>query len=298
MKSVPFFTSNTPPLFIGDLVKSRRIIYQPSSFAMQNLLYLQETGSLTAIKPHTSSRQNLSSFLFFYVLEGEGSLTYNNQTYSMKKGDCAFIDCRNKYSQSSSSKNLWSLKWVHFYGSNMSEIYSKYLERGGEVCFSVADEAKNPFVPLLDLIMETASSSSYIRDMKINEELSQLLTILMEYSWNPEKAKTANTNGLNIANVRAFIDQHYTEKISLETVAKQFNVNKSYLLRVFKENTGLTVNNYILQKRILMAKNELRFTNKTLDVIALECGLEEANYFIRVFKKIEGLTPGEYRKRW
>ena len=288
----------SPPLFIGDLVQSRRIIYQPSSFAMQNLLYLQETGSLTAIKPHTSSRQNLSSFLFFYVVDGEGSLTYNNQTYSMKKGDCAFIDCRNKYSQSSSSKNLWSLKWVHFYGSNMSEIYSKYLERGGEVCFSVDDVAENPFVPLLDLIMETASSSSYIRDMKINEELSQLLTILMEYSWNPEKAKTANTNGLNIANVRAFIDQHYTEKISLETVAKQFNVNKSYLLRVFKGNTGLTVNNYILQKRILMAKNELRFTNKTLDVIALECGLEEANYFIRVFKKIEGLTPGEYRKRW
>lgn len=45
-----------------------------------------------------------------------------------------------------------------------------------------------------------------------------------------------------------------------------------------------------------MAKNELRFTNKTLDVIAEECGLEEANYFIRVFKKIEGLTPGDTGK--
>lgn len=289
---------NSPPLFIGDLVKSRRVIYQPSSFAMQNLLYLQETGSLTAIKPHTSSRQNLSSFLFFYVLDGEGSLAYQNKTYSMKKGDCAFIDCRNKYSQSSSSQNLWSLKWVHFYGPNMSEIYSKYLERGGEPCFSLTDKKENQFEPLLDLILDTASSSSYIRDMKINEELSQLLTILMEYSWNPERAKTSNTTGLNIANVRAFIDQNFTGKISLDAVANQFNVNKSYLLRLFKQNTGLTVNNYIQQKRILMAKNELRFTNKTLDVIAQECGLEEANYFIRMFKKIEGLTPGVYRKRW
>lgn len=289
---------NTPSLFIGDLVQSRRVIYQPSSFAMQNLLYLQETGSLTAIKPHTSSRENLSSFLFFYVEDGEGNLTYQNQIYSMKKGDCAFIDCHNKYSQSSSSKKLWSLKWVHFYGSNMSEIYSKYLERGGQACFSVDCEKPNPFVPLIDLIMETASSSSYIRDMKINEELSKLLTVLMEYSWNPERAKITNTTGLNIANVRVYIDQNYTEKISLEAVAKHFNVNKSYLLRLFKENTGFTVNNYILQKRILMAKNELRFTNKKLDVIAEDCGLEEANYFIRVFKKIEGLTPGEYRKRW
>lgn len=288
----------SPPLFIGDLVQSRRLIYQPSSFAMQSLLYLQETGSLTAIKPHTSSRQNLSSFLFFYVEEGEGNLTYQNQTYSMKKGDCAFIDCRNKYSQSSSCKNLWSLKWIHFYGSNMSEIYAKYLERGGEVCFSVSDSKPNPFVLILDLIMETASSSSYIRDMKINEQLSHLLTLLMEYSWNPEKAKLSNTNCLNVADVKVYIDQNFTDKISLDAVAHQFNVNKSYLLRLFKENTGLTVNNYILQKRILRAKNELRFTNKTLDLIAEECGLECANYFIRIFKKIEGLTPGEYRKRW
>lgn len=289
----------SPPLFIGDLVQSRRIIYQPSSFAMQSLLYLQETGSLTAIKPHTSSRQNLSSFLFFYVEEGEGSLSYQNQTYSMKKGDCVFIDCRNKYSQSSSNKNLWSLKWVHFYGSNMNEIYSKYLERGGEVCFSVDDKKKNPFIPILDLIIETASSSSYIRDMKINEILSHLLTVLMEFSWNPEKkSKVSNTKCLNISNVKAFIDQKFTDKIALELVAKQFNVNKSYLLRVFKENTGLTVNNYILQKRILLAKNKLRFSNKTLDVIAEECGFECANYFIRIFKKIEGLTPGEYRKSW
>lgn len=288
----------TPPLFVGDLVQGRRIIYQPSSFAMQSLLYLQETGFLTAVKPHTSSRQNLSSFLFFYVEDGEGSLIYQNQTYSMKQGDCAFIDCRNKYSQSSSSKNLWSLKWVHFYGSNMSEIYSKYLERGGQVCFSVDDKKSNHFIPILDSIMETATSSSYIRDMKINEILSRLLTVLMEYSWNPEKAKVSNTKCLNISNVKAFIDQNYINKIALEIVANQFNVNKSYLLRLFKENTGFTVNNYILQKRILLAKNELRFSNKTLDVIAEECGFECANYFIRIFKKIEGLTPGEYRKRW
>ena len=292
------YMPNTPLLFVGDLVKSRRIIYQPSSFAMQNLLDLQETGSLTAVKPHTSSRQNLSSFLFFYVVDGEGCLTYQNQVYYMKKGDCAFIDCRKKYSQSSSSNNLWSLKWVHFNGSNMSEIYSKYLERGGEVCFSVDDVVANPFVLLLDLIMEIASSSSYIHDMKINEKLSQLLTILMEYSRNLEKPKKSNTTCLNISNVKAYIDQNFTDRLSLETVANQFNVNKSYLLRLFKENTGITVNNYILQKRILMAKNELRFSNKTLEVIAEECGFEGANYFIRIFKKVEGLTPGEYRKRW
>lgn len=290
--------SFSPPLFIGDLVKSRRTIYQPSLFAMQNLFYLQETGSLTAIKPHISSRQNLSSFLFFYVSDGQGSLTYKNQTYNMKKGDCAFIDCHNQYSQSSSAENLWSLKWVHFNSSSMAQIYSKYLERGGEPSFTIKNEQEVLFTSILDSIFETATSSSYTRDMKINEEISKLLTLLMEYSWNPERARTSNTKRLDVSTVKNYIDQNFESKLSLETVACQFNVNKSYLLRVFKESTGLTVNNYILQKRILKAKNELRFTNKTLDLIATECGLEDANYFIRIFKKIEGITPGEYRKSW
>lgn len=88
----------------------------------------------------------------------------------------------------------------------MSEIYSKYLELSGDDCFSVDDKKSNHFIPILNLIMETASASSYIRDMRINENLSHLLTVLMECSWNPAKAKLLNTKCLNISNVKAFID--------------------------------------------------------------------------------------------
>jgi AraC family transcriptional regulator, arabinose operon regulatory protein len=285
-----------PPLFTGDLVTSRRIIYQPSRFAVDNLLYLQETGSLSAIKPHVSSRKDLSSYLFFIVTSGSGSLTYKNQTYKMKSGDCAFIDCRTEYSQSSSADDLWSLKWAHFNGFNMAGIYGKYLERGGEPCFALLDTSS--IIKRIDLLLETASSSSYLRDMKINEHLSSLLTLIMEYSWNPEKAKTSRTRMVCTGEVRKYIDSNYREELSLEVVAKQFNINKSYLLRIFKEDSGITINNYILQQRILKAKNDLRFTGKTLEAIAEDSGFKDANYFIRMFKKIEGITPGEYRKQW
>lgn len=285
-----------PPLFTGDLVTSRRIIYQPSRFAVDNLLYLQETGSLSAIKPHTSSRKDLSSYLFFIVTSGSGNLTYNNQTYKMKAGDCAFIDCMKEYAQSSSADDLWSLKWAHFNGCNMAGIYGKYLERGGEPCFSLPDACLA--INNIDLLIETASSSSYLRDMKINEHLSSLLSLIMEYSWNPEMARTNRIRSVSTTEVRKYIDSNYREEISLEAVAKQFNINKSYLLRIFKEDVGLTINNYILQQRMVKAKNELRFTGNTLDVIAENCGFKDANYFIRMFKKIEGITPGEYRKQW
>ena len=138
-------------------VSSRRILYTPSAWAKSNLIFLQETGSLQAIRPHVSTRQNLQSYLCFVVLEGKGSLEYDGCRYEMTKGECAFIDCRKRYSHSTgeSSKgginaadgtenmcrasdldnSLWSLGWAHFYGANMQAIYDKYLERGGQPVF-------------------------------------------------------------------------------------------------------------------------------------------------------------------
>ncbi|MCD8068357.1 MAG: cupin domain-containing protein, partial [Lachnospiraceae bacterium] len=96
-------------LFTNSLVQSSRIIYTPSMFARANLLYLQEIGSLKAISPHTSGRADLSSYLFFIVLEGSGELTYDGVLYLLSAGDCVFINCKNPYSQGS-SEDLWTLK--------------------------------------------------------------------------------------------------------------------------------------------------------------------------------------------
>lgn len=286
----------SPHLFTGDVVHSRRVIYQPSQFALQNLLYLQETGSLSAVKPHVSSRKDLASYLFIYVTAGAGTLVYNKRTYTLSAGDCAFIDCRLPYSQGSSRDNLWSLKWVHFDGNSMSGIYHKYLERGGQCVFRMTEE--EALSELLDSLLEEASSSSYVRDMIINEKLSSLLTRLMVASWNPGAAVTQRSKSVDTSAIKSYIDEHFTDDICLDDLAERFNLNKFYLLRCFKDDFGTTITSYITQQRVLKAKSELRFTRNTLETIAQDCGFSDANYFIRAFRKVEGTTPGEYRKHW
>ena len=65
-------------------VSSSRIIYTPSTFARTSLLHLQEVGSLQAVHPHVSQREDLVSFLCFIVLSGEGELSYEEQTYQLQ----------------------------------------------------------------------------------------------------------------------------------------------------------------------------------------------------------------------
>ena len=100
-------------------VQSSRILYPPSPFARSSLLHLQEVGSLSAIRPHTSKREKLQSYLCFMVEDGEGELVYEGKKYELRSGDVVFIDCRKAYSHSTGmnpNAGLWSLRWCHFYG--------------------------------------------------------------------------------------------------------------------------------------------------------------------------------------
>ncbi len=284
-----------PTLFSGSSVNSNRILYTPSEFAKTNLLHLQEIGELHATKPHTSSRKGLASYLFFVVTDGTGTLTYEGNTYELKPGTCVFIDCHKAYSHAS-SEQLWTLKWVHFYGPNMTGIYKKYVERGGKPCFE--SKQLNDYLQKLNMLFDIAASSVYIKDMKIFEQLSSLLTLLMEDSWAPAQENKNPTGKRNLQDVKEYIDVHFNEKLLLDDLAEQFFINKYYLTRVFKEQFGLSISHYIMQQRITQAKHLLRFSDHTIEQIAALCGMEDANYFSRVFRKVEGVAPGEYRKQW
>lgn len=281
-------------------VRSNRILYTPSLFARTSLLHLQEVGTLQAVRPHTNRRSNLFSYLCFVVLSGSGNLVYEGQAYPLTAGDCVFIECQRMYSHST-AEDLWELQWCHFNGPSLSAIYEKYRERGGRPVFRPTDEQGRESVEsvagILSELYSLAGSSDYIRDMRINEKLGGLLSVLMANSWHPEDQHLSRKR-MEICKVKEYLDSHFLEKIVLEDLARLFFVDKFYLSRIFKEAYGVTVMTYVEQKRITKAKSLLRFTDMTIDEIAGQVGMNSGNYFSRRFKKTEGMSPGCYRKMW
>lgn len=278
------------------IVASERVLYTPSLFAKNSLMYLQEIGELTAKKRHTSSRSSLSSFLFFFVEFGSGKLIYNGKEFSLNTGDCVFIDCEESYSHTTDQHNLWSLKWIHFYGFSIHALYDKYCERGGRPVFKIHD--LKPVIDLWSEIYTIALSDDYIRDMRINESLNSLFTILMENSWNPKLHDNKFKKKSIVVYVKKYLDQNYTSKITLDDLSSRFYINKYYLIKMFKMQYDISINNYILNLRITRAKKLLRFTDKTIEEIGYECGLGTPQYFSAKFKEVEGIPPSLFRERW
>ncbi|MGG1399661.1 bifunctional transcriptional activator/DNA repair enzyme AdaA [Bacillus salipaludis] len=100
-----------------------------------------------------------------------------------------------------------------------------------------------------------------------------------------------------VVQIKNYIDQNYTDKLTLEILADVCHGSPYHLHRTFKRITGVTPVEYIQQTRINTARNYLIHSKKTIAEIALLVGLPNTPYFITLFKKKNGLTPVEYRKK-
>jgi two-component system, response regulator YesN len=91
------------------------------------------------------------------------------------------------------------------------------------------------------------------------------------------------------------IDMNLTESLSLRILSDQFSINSSYLSTIFKKEMGITITEYINQQKVRFAITLLNKTDTQIQNIASQVGIDDVNYFIKVFKKINGMTPKEYR---
>ena len=92
-----------------------------------------------------------------------------------------------------------------------------------------------------------------------------------------------------------YIDANLSGDLSLKTLAQKLNISSSYLSTIFKKETGHTLTDLIAQRRVDRAKELLRTTRLQIQTVAQHCGIVDVHYFSKIFKKVTGQTPKEYR---
>lgn len=96
---------------------------------------------------------------------------------------------------------------------------------------------------------------------------------------------------------KAYIQENYTRKLCLAEIADHVHLNSQYFSVRFKQEAGISVTDYITNLRMEHAKLSLRTTTDTVQFIAESAGYPDAHYFSRVFKRLVGLSPMEYRRQ-
>ncbi|MGI6037783.1 MAG: helix-turn-helix transcriptional regulator [Limnochordia bacterium] len=96
----------------------------------------------------------------------------------------------------------------------------------------------------------------------------------------------------------AYVDRHYSQEITLEALAQQLGINKSYLSTLFKEETGMAFSQWVNRVRIERSKELLKETSRSITEIAFDVGYASHPYFTSTFRKYTGMTPQQYRLGW
>ena len=272
---------------------SRRMIQTPSSLARSAFFYVQETGYFKLKESHRAFRKNLESYLVVLVLSGSGTLMYDGEFYELQAGSCFFIDCMVPYYHQSSSTDPWELIWVHFNGATSKEYYG-YFSQASEPAFM--PHAFQELKEKLDSLLDVNTRSDLSAEITSSRLIVDILSILLQDVNNSREEQGAARQKL--LEVRQYLDEHYTEKFSLDELSEHFFISKYHLSREFKNHFGITPNLYVISKRITMVKKLLRFSNLPLEEIALKCGFYDTSYMNKQFKKSEGINASDFRKKW
>ncbi len=273
---------------------SNRILSTPSSYAREHYLYVQEIGTLQSLEPHISKRQNLNSFLFLVVLDGEGTLYYCGIKHRISAGDCVLINCAKPYSHESSASHPWSLKWVHFNGIEALNYYEYFISRNNSYLFHPRNLL--PFTDALDQLYLCQQNKNPLMEIASNKHLTDIVTLC--FTENESQKMGEYTIPDKLKQIHEYITENYSSKISLEELSDQFFISKYHLSREYKKAYGVTLGNSLTSLRLSHAKSMLRFSDDSIENISLSCGFQDCGYFIKVFKKTENMTPLQYRKKW
>lgn len=143
---------------------------------------------------------------------------------------------------------------------------------------------------------EQILTDDVISQLQIKAGILQLIGILMEAGLMCQSPRTESQKITAIKTVLSYITDHYHEKLYVQDLASQVNMNEQYFCRFFKRSIGKTLIDYINDYRLNKVIRLLETGDAQITEICLECGFNNMGNFQRLFKRKTGITPLQYRK--
>lgn len=233
-------------------------------------------------------RRDYDSYEILYTYAGQGQLRYCDKTYSLTPGDGVLINCNLPHEYHTVGKR-WIHSDLHFNGPACAELYREYAREGDVLFHEAADDR---YQALLERALEAWSQVRICRALAVSDAIGEILLHLIRR----KAGSRANADSMGIARLVDYIQNHYQEAMTLETMAEYLRVSTSHLSHEFRRQCGMAPIEYLLYIRVENARQILALTDRPIYEIAEQMGFSDVNNFTRQFKKRTGMTPRDYRR--
>jgi AraC-like DNA-binding protein len=180
----------------------------------------------------------------------------------------------NNYYNSANDDHEWKLQFNQYHFDNDTEVTG-----------------------LINKLIRVCGSGEKAKDIFADLSLKELLIRLVQSQHLQQVAaeSTTNDNQSRLHYVLKYIHEHLTEKIAVDALSRKAYLSRNIFFKWFREQFGITPLDYINQERIKLAKQLLATPQYKIQTVSSMCGFSDVNYFVRLFKKMEGITPKTYK---
>ena len=248
-------------------------------------------GYESCVPGHSYGPAVRSGYLIHYILSGKGIYKTDGHIYHLSEGDAFLIRPNTLIYYEADRYRPWTYTWIGFQGIKMDEYFRRtsLLE---EPCFHYG---KDDRVRLCHEKMFEAYNLPENRDLMMNSILYEYLYLLA--SKFPRKTIPIQEKKISyVEEALRYMESNYADSVNIQVIADYLNIERTYLYRLFKDITGVSPQEYLLDYRIRRACTLLRETSLPVGDIARSVGYHDAMYFSRLFHQKKNCTPTRYRK--
>lgn len=275
-------------------------------------------GNLISEDGFIHDRRNLDSWVFIVIQKGTLHITQREHQFDVHENETLLLFPHQTHYGYKKSEGYLSYYWVHFYIKDPAyTIYSKntflrqnFLQNDTFTPPFKRNSASDYFILpeyghlsyekrtmlLFTQLLDMSKRDNYQATWRCRYALNLMLSEFTNEFMNVNDLAGNKLPG-NVKMILEWLSVHYEQPITVASLAKRFNYHPTYLTSLLKKHTGHTVSYYITLHRINAAKNLLTtpLTKYSTKSIAYMCGFKDEKYFLRLFKKMEGMTPKQYR---
>ncbi len=222
-----------------------------------------------------------------YVIEkGEIIVEGGGESFIAREGDLVLIPSLVTHSARLTDSRFVKKSWIHF---AMKQGVSEYfLGYDRPIKISLSDLPQT--LEIINSVIRYGDLSEPYRSLKTSSAIFELVALFFD-KFQPKRTIELD----NIDKAIEFINDNFTEQFSLDFLAEKFNCSGNHFIKKFKEKTGYTPIKYLSIKKIEEAKRLLESTELSINAVMEKVGYEDSSYFSKLFKKLVGYSPKNYR---
>ena len=242
-----------------------------------------------------------------YVRKGTMCYKVNNLVYHLKEGDIVFNNSGALHSGTMENQEDCTYIPVTFdprliYGFFQSTINSKYVDPVIQdsllpaICIDQSEPWHRPFREYLLRIIALDEKKPDFYELDITICLQSMWRLLLEHiTYEPQASRENSLEYDRIKKILSYIEDNYQNKITLKDIAGHIHLCESECTRLFKRHMNTTLFAFLQEYRIERSLEFLQ-SGEPVSTVALNTGFSDPNYYSKVFAKIKGCSPREYRK--